>query len=480
LTSALFLVTPGLAKWFTKESSFHQEAINHIYAPVLSDHTPSSLVAIVDAIPAPYRDSKDGKSTIQGSEGIAICLLPDIVQTVPAIDPQQEQALIRFHSSAGQTAHKDTCMVSATLSAANTLFLNGSISTMFKQAWKHKGDSKNAIWSPHDNPVSLKHLGIPIPRSPLNFSGYTVPLQPITRARKIISSMGNVLRELEGDSDAILKASTELEQKVPQFLKAKEAAGLDGSVQVFALVMPPTSTRNLESQLPEFGYGAGQSNAPEVMLTGKIVNEAIFTGGRLLRVTGGGGGWGKKQGLLSLDANVNFSGGENSMASMFPAFEDDTTSESLVGPEELLPPGHTAQFYVTWVGQQDDLSLTENNALKGFHHNKMGASKWCHPTTQNYILGTTIANEITTSSETFHEVDPQEGHLPFKTGSFGMLSYSGLCIAREKLQDEKTIYSTLSPEYSTTHEFRIDVPHTVLRMNWDPPENGSDHPSTRI
>jgi hypothetical protein len=102
--------------------------------------------------------------------------------------------------------------------------------------------------------------------------------------------MGNILRQLSnipstGPSGAI-PASSELEKELPKYVN--ELGIPHQRVAVWALVEP------LNSLLSETQHG--RTN----------VEQSIVNGSRIHRVVSGGGGWGKKQGLLSLDPEISF------------------------------------------------------------------------------------------------------------------------------------------------------------------------------
>jgi hypothetical protein len=105
--------------------------------------------------------------------------------------------------------------------------------------------------------------------------------------------MGNILRQLSNttpsstaDPRNTIPASSELEKELPKYVKER---GIPHQrVAVWALVEP------LNSLLSETQHG--RSN----------IEQSIVNGSRIHRVVSGGGGWGKKQGLLSLDPEISF------------------------------------------------------------------------------------------------------------------------------------------------------------------------------
>lgn len=171
------------------------------------------------------------------------------------------------------------------LRLTNTVFLNGSERTFTGTRWvAQKGGyvlDKSAdltscvVTSTHD---SIR------PRLML-------PLEPVTQKRRVISGMGNILRQLakstDGSSGEPMPASAELEKELPRYIEEHNIA--DRRVSVWALVETP----DVEIADP--------SSSIKDQLT-----RSLSQGGKLHRVMSGGGGWGKKQGLLSLDPEIAF------------------------------------------------------------------------------------------------------------------------------------------------------------------------------
>jgi hypothetical protein len=105
--------------------------------------------------------------------------------------------------------------------------------------------------------------------------------------------MGNILRQISKSSDPIsnetIPASSELEKDLPRYIKEHNI--MDQRVSVWALVENKDIT-------------AADNNLP----TQDYLIQSLGRGGKLHRVVSGGGGWGKKAGLLSLDPEIGFSG----------------------------------------------------------------------------------------------------------------------------------------------------------------------------
>ncbi|KAF7593631.1 hypothetical protein BBP40_011149 [Aspergillus hancockii] len=160
--------------------------------------------------------------------------------------------------------------------------------------------------------------------------------------------MGNILRQLAKQPSGISKdpmpASSELEKELPRYIEEHGIA--DRRVSVWALVESPS--HSLQSEMD------GPQNRPA---------RIIQAGGTLHRVMSGGGGWGKKQGLLSLDYETSFlepdsedglsaldtlfSPNGTSTADTAPPSLDKAIAEDLSSLSQVASAGDYVQFYVS-------------------------------------------------------------------------------------------------------------------------------------
>lgn len=149
-----------------------------------------------------------------------------------------------------------------------------------------------------------------------------IPLKPLTSPRRIAAGMGNILKQLDSDSGEPEGASRELEKVVPKYVETlPDSHSRLGNVKVFARITPHSPT----------------------------VHEDLFTtpGVRICRVLSGGGGWGSKAGLLSLDPQ-----GESDVEEFAENFENNLFNAAGHPGEERRPqtgiaaPGKYVQFFV--------------------------------------------------------------------------------------------------------------------------------------
>ncbi|RPA93817.1 hypothetical protein L873DRAFT_1830598 [Choiromyces venosus 120613-1] len=102
-----------------------------------------------------------------------------------------------------------------------------------------------------------------------------LPLKQLTFARRIEAGMGNILKQTSTEAGSLQGASRELEKAVLDYTSDPSTPPLPAKLSIFARLTPHSPT----------------------------AHENLFTapGARIHRVLSGGGGWGSKAGLLSLD-----------------------------------------------------------------------------------------------------------------------------------------------------------------------------------
>ncbi|KAL8871521.1 MAG: hypothetical protein Q9174_002664 [Haloplaca sp. 1 TL-2023] len=142
----------------------------------------------------------------------------------------------------------------------------------------------------------------------------------ITKPRTVAAAMGNVVRRfyIVGASGPDEPASKELEDSVVQLFSDR---GDDiQRVSIWALVEKPTMPPPMKS------HG---------------MRQLILKGRHLHRVLSGGGGWGNKQGLLSLDPEQDFNGASNT--SPFDSVDVDNGTGLSFG--QTVSPGDVISFW---------------------------------------------------------------------------------------------------------------------------------------
>lgn len=449
--------------------------MNWIYSPVINKKTPTSFVAVVDGLPPPeaFEDwALEGDRPFTPAEGIAIGIMHHLAFSPLLAKDGNHPPVLEFksgYSDLGKWAYKKTksdekdLVSTLTIPVANTLFINGRQSTAFTTRWRVPEDGQSLV--PDDEGSSaVKTIRIGIPRPPRKAFDHHVPLHALTMPRKVISSMGNVIRELEGDDGKVLRASTELEEVVPKFLQYRRSA----EIKVFAAVMPPGA--DFESPAaPTFDKVLAETPSGEPVFHKRreysITYDVLWNKGHFYRVTSGGGGWGKKAGLLSLDPAKNFEPLDQSGSSLFPDPDDMSSNfDNAADFGALVPCGHTIQFFAAQVKepyspyyttQPNNASLTPPAAL-------LPAEEWSNLSNQKILVGTGLPKEA--RQPDMPSAEARLAPITVLPDCFGALSEGGVSLAlvtqaRVIRKNQKGDPRVSVGQHTPVHQFRIDAPY---------------------
>ncbi|KAK2802560.1 hypothetical protein FQN51_004352 [Onygenales sp. PD_10] len=303
----VLLVTPAFAPWIGHQSSFLQSSMTRIFqnrkpstATSAGDNAYYAVVAVVDKLSTLDSNKKPQDTIFQqevwdhGSEGISLLIVskdmlagqvPKSTQTRDMSTPEVEP--IFCYQFQGPMESSRSISSEMGIRIANTLFVNGKPRTMFASCWN---DDSGSATLTMDKAYDLIGCQISGSEKPHNITAQ-IPLEPITKPREIVTSMGNIISQLsKGDgSAATIPASAELEKLIPEYIKENNISSQ--KLAVWALIRP---------QIPDGEVPAS--------LTSALLDANIPTHerARLHRVVSGGGGWGKKQGLLSLDPEYSY------------------------------------------------------------------------------------------------------------------------------------------------------------------------------
>ncbi|KAF2503049.1 hypothetical protein BU16DRAFT_555077 [Lophium mytilinum] len=387
-TESPFLVlflTPTFAHWLSDDQTFLCTALRRLlHFDFRDSHLERSyhaLVAVVDRLPVPaypgrgYKKGQQSTSTSPsppfseiGFEGMAYALLDEgqlLTSHLEALhEPmgevlRQKPGTINIHIDASVASASLTPMPRSVLQLplANTIFHTGHPSTMFLTSWRKEKGSKdlNLISKEH-----LQHGSFAWPdlhNYGLQSASLSVPLTPITIPRRIEAGMGNIIRRIQGENSQSFTASQELEETVPRYFAAKNIPAR--AMKVWALVIPKNLIGPVTAELTSRFFGSDTAAEDVLDLNAAFqelwkndrpvwndaVSFAISHGARLHRVLSGGGGWGKKAGLLSLDPETSYddptltsSDSEIDMLELF-----DVEKSAL---KEVAEPGEFIQFFV--------------------------------------------------------------------------------------------------------------------------------------
>ncbi|KAK6007372.1 hypothetical protein QM012_004186 [Aureobasidium pullulans] len=501
-TDFLLLVTPSYAASLRNQKNVIEQALTRIFSvKELDKDTHNTLggnsreavrlvAAVVDRLPKPsaLSDSAVGDT---GSEGIALRLIanenpiwkPELATEDPrAALSDNKFRFLSFHLNDSSTPPHMLPIVQLPL--ANTIFHNGLSSTLIwrKYALQQGGKGLTQI----DEQVCDSHR-VKLPQqadSPeANNLALSVPLVPLTSARSVVACMGNIIRRLSANSglgpaddtkEAIL-ASQELEQSVTSYHKTR---GLSPrAVSVWALVIPE---RTFTGGLSMAAKVLGERNLPELWKTGSDHDTdpsqpnlltLLQNGARLHKVLSGGGGWGKKAGLLSLDPDTGYG--------QHPSWEE-------IAPAQQTEPEYTqglspvpADLHRIWGFEPQELpSIVNKGDYIQFYISPSAsseeASAQSEPSTNS--PDQTLSNVKTVEFGSIPStVDDMPNSLPSQAAAesvvqtypnhFGALSETGVALFFG-LQSDKSSSSNIHK--ATDAATKVDVPFGRIRSHSQP------------
>ncbi|KAL2863623.1 uncharacterized protein BJX67DRAFT_384472 [Aspergillus lucknowensis] len=442
----VLLVTPAFAHWVDTKSPLLQQWMNRLYHQ-FSD-TPSekpihAVVSIVDRLPDGYsRDANVvGGRAMADAEGMSILFVEGENVHGKAIAPGQTRSVetqeptlvFSFRQGITQSKVIRPPLHEIGLRLANTIFLNGKETTLIGTRWaydpslKELGLEKSVDLATCSVTVAAKHV----------HNSLELPLHPVGERRKVLSSMGNILRQIgknaDGKTDEPIAASSELEKDLPRYISEHNI--VDQRISVWALIetsaeSPYDKSRHSQSSLAK----------------------SIQMGSKLHRVVSGGGGWGKKHGLLSLDPEVSFKQPEEvdllSLSDIFstgsqpPKYGSTTPSEQRMLPEDLTTLSHAAEpgNYVQFFVSTEQAQPHDDYAING---HILGGSISCH-------FGV-VSDAKTSSSQT-----TQHKELTVIPNYFGALSEKAITYLQP--MTEASQYDTLGSQT------KIDVPGALVAL----------------
>ncbi|KAF7896878.1 uncharacterized protein EAF01_009281 [Botrytis porri] len=311
--AVVILVTPAFANWLEDENFIKQVLECFTYHHV--DGKPNYVVvvgAVVDGlVPSPddipiaeRAGPLEGFSFLHGLRSRV--LRPDNVWNPESFkdNAKNPDKLSHLIISGNKLQKPWELALSTTISLplANTLFVNGKHSTLEIAKWTRRNEGEyKCIQREQKQYQHIKAFHYENTMIPPIF----VPAVPLTLPRPIANGLGNIVRQLSfgsGDTDN-RPASSELETQVTRFM---EYSNLHTNIGVWALIYrkelldPNLKASTLESAEDlESTWSNDDKNL-------RFVGTQIALGAILCRVVSGGGGWGAKQGLLSLDPQMTY------------------------------------------------------------------------------------------------------------------------------------------------------------------------------
>jgi hypothetical protein len=486
LRDLTFFITPEFIKWFDEDSDFMPQTLDHIHAnwsaskyklsnrslPEGHQNVHQLRVAVVDRLPFPNGNSS-------GCPGISLSITPwkgargrkDRAAKISSLENPEAVPLISARLAALDNRSEGRYL-RVVLRPANTLFVNGLRSTMFEERWVCNNEMVSGPrFSRHTarqyvSRMSLNHTS--------QGSSLRLPLYKLTDSKEISTCMGNVISKLAGNQDAEpTSASLELEQQVAAFMKSKNTTS--GTLSVFALIIPKSrpQTDSLRGQAlyaESLGHHQGTEAdevVPERLRTLDSIRLAISKGAHVHKVTSGGGGWGKKQGLLSLEPAMDFGeeGPDTGSPQLLKETEESSAEMPLWDPHspEVAQPGDRIEFYGIFLSQEEETALirkeTLNTALKAPDAKYWHSRTWAQEDVSNVIWGV-ISPQDSNVASTISALGNKLIIIPHQ---FGMLSESGMVLQKMQNKIERQGMGQFAFNgVRITNMTRIDVPHALV------------------
>lgn len=442
----LILATPSLAK-VVEDIKLQSSLVTSVVAerPMTGKKRIRCVSAIVDALPVPgslpplFHEPPPPK--LEGGEGCAIFLSArsGYAQYSPVSDHEGAEhtssTKLIFGSNVGYTLRTSGIRIyqSISLPVANTIFINERRSTLIQTVWYANKNAKGRVHPNFEGAKRLDSFEMNMGFWPEEFRARSsTRLQSLTNPRKIVKSMGNVLSQIEVDGSAV-PASQELEKAVTAFVESNPESTARGPLLVYALIRPEGERVALDVQ-----------NVP---------NEIWLGNAKLFKVSGGGGGWGARQGLLSLEVAVNSDhSSSKSSGGLEDLLDDDAVDEdNASGPiQKLMSHGVVA-------GPSTVEFLVYSPALSPANSSRSEAGKWTRSeSTKTVVLGTATDPESPDAS--LEDSKAWEPDVRFVPGHFGMISYHGASLS------SKIFANNESRDVATRAESRLDVPDCQFHL----------------
>lgn len=200
------MTTPSFSTWLEDD-----DFISQLLQSVMPSHRPIVQVvsAVVDKLPLPDHEGSSG------GEGFALLSGPKRGSFGP-VDGKNDRACLLFTlfqvvvTSNGNS--QSTLPIQLIMPMAQTIFQNGKESTLLRQFWVR---SESGVYTRVGKTKEMKTLRISL--GEIGASQALVPhvaVIPLTEPRKIVSSAGNIIRQISTNDGTIIPASQELEASV--------------------------------------------------------------------------------------------------------------------------------------------------------------------------------------------------------------------------------------------------------------------------
>jgi hypothetical protein len=448
-------VTPALAGWLDT-TSFVGDVLTTLFPQKLydsHDDVVQTVVAVVDRVSGKADHGRSGTQPL-AVQGISLLVaeskavfggspLPTTSpnsQTASADESQnfmgqfaEERAFLKFPLVQEGSSFQDTTLISAELPLANTLFITGKHSLLRVGTW-----GRSNLRESFKKIVEVERTTQTI-QTPCRFvTGLParIPLEPLTKFASIESGLGNIVRQVGGiapdGSKTMLPASQELERRVTEYLESNQIS--PQAVQVWALVAPENYF------MPE------PSGHPGKPYSDSIWRSITLDDCTIHRVLAGGGGWGKKAGLISLSDDIQLRTSGSSEREMLPLFSmpmSDMSEMQTGALGDIAKVGRQIQFLIAHEPLGVNIESEEPNMQTQLHEN----------TTYLGTMPSTIDDLLPATSTT----QGGEVKMDVLVNHFGIFSEGGVYL---EVSPEKCQSAGAEPS-----RMKLDVPYSIVKAH---------------
>ncbi|KAF2470078.1 uncharacterized protein BDR25DRAFT_36519 [Lindgomyces ingoldianus] len=477
-TFPVFLLTPAFATWLLDDQTFLQKALHQAFNDVFQTSQSYKrlhvLVAVVDKLPTPqsignpralleeaFQRTQNPQVSDSGHEGMAYAFLSSAHVVNPPLRSISDVGNGSLSFTMVRSHEKGEYRDVFELPLANTVFQTGSATTMNLSTWHRVRGNKALQLLSKSSP---NHHGIAIDGDgkARTTSALSIPLVPLTVPRRVEESMGNIVRRISDADEKAVTASEELEKVVPQYLKSRDEPAQ--TISVWALVIPKGSVQFITDESMQLldvarkrtdlreshsvlnSWQALWSCNPP--LPNQLVTAALMRNARLHRVLSGGGGWGKKAGLLSLEPGIS----QNDWTMLSTDNQDQLSDLQDLSSalNTVVQPGDSIQFFVSPSASKAGTNGF-SEASKAHRQFQAQSPLW------TWEIGTIPSTIDCTPSTSLRQGTSDTNDVFVFRNSFGALSEEGMQVTRQ-------FRTKATKEWGPREGTKIDVPFSRFSL----------------
>ncbi|KAF2670146.1 hypothetical protein BT63DRAFT_424099 [Microthyrium microscopicum] len=320
-TTALILLSKSYASQLNSSSKFLPSLVTKLFGNNVSPSSLSLGVAVVDFVP----HAANGISYLVGYHSKSV---------LSASSAATKNSQLISHVSV--RLRSDSLLSSIKLPVTNTLFENGHISTQIVSDWTIGPDGSRCVSNRHVDNLSLD-LSV-LPGASTVRPSIRIPRSNLSSLRRIEESLGNVIRTLSvPGGNTTIPASLEITQMI-----SESSNRLGSGSHIYAMVIPPElyeSIISLHDNSPKKGSSDSLDLHDYALAADVDLAPYLQNGMTIHRVVGGGGEWGHRASLLTLDPSDPFQ--------TKPSLDNVEDLIASLQEKSIAPIGHYIQFYVS-------------------------------------------------------------------------------------------------------------------------------------